>query len=225
MHTQTTAARIPAEATYIPFQAVAGQEAAMASLLTGAAELVRKTEPETLQWLALRTDASRFAIIDFFPGADGRAAHFAGQVAAALKAAAPKAVEGGWDKGVVAHVENSQVLSCALSGKLPALAKLATRIDIQAKAGMADKLAGMLAGAGAVIRATEPGTLVWYAIRISPDRFAIFDVFASEEGRTAHFSGHVAAALKDGADELVEGGWDKGVVANVRNTEVLSATW
>jgi quinol monooxygenase YgiN len=35
---------------------------------------------------------------------------------------------------------------------------------------------------------------------------AIFDIFADEEARDAHFSGAVAAALKQNADALVDGG-------------------
>lgn len=213
------------EATYIPFTAAPGQAEAVASLLTGAAAIVHDNEPGTLQWLSLRVDADRFAIVDFFAGPEGREAHFAGKVAAALKAAAPQAVKGGWDEGVVSHVENSKVLSYALNGKVPAQARLATRIDITAQAGRAEELAALLTGAGGIIKATEPGTLLWYALRIGPDRFAIFDVFLNEDGRKAHFAGKVAAALKANADALVEGGWDKGVVANIHNTTVISATW
>ncbi len=213
------------EATYIPFQSAPSREAAVASLLRGAAGLVRSTEPATLQWLALRIDSSRFAIADFFAEEAGRAAHFAGQVAAALKQAAPQAVEGGWEDGVVAHVENSKVLAYAVNGNDPAQAKLATRIEIKALPGKAGELAALLTGAGAVIRSSEPGTLLWYAIRLDADRFAIFDVFADEAGRAAHFAGHVAAALKGKALDLVEGGWEAGVVAKIRNSEVLSATW
>lgn len=216
---------ISREATFIPFHAAPARAEAVVTLLKGAAALVHESEPQTLQWLALRADASHFAIVDFFPGPEGRAAHFAGKVAAALKAAAPQAVQGGWDKGVVANIENSQVLSYAVNGEAPGRAKLSTRIEIVAKAGKAEDLAALLTGAGNVIRETEPGTLLWYAIRISPTRFAIFDVFENEEARTAHFAGKVAAALKARSAELVEGGWDEGVVANVRNSEVLSATW
>ena len=91
--------------------------------------------------------------------------------------------------------------------------------------GKGDELAALLAGAGAVIRASEPGTLLWYGLRLSHDRFAIFDVFADEAGRNAHFAGQVAAALQAKAGALVEGGWEAGVVAKVVAYEVLSATW
>lgn len=220
-----TARNVSREATYIPFRAAPAREEDVAALLRGAAALVRETEPRTLQWLALRADASHFAIVDFFPDAEGRAAHFAGKVAAALKDAAPRAVTGGWEEGVAANVENAEVLSYAVNGDAPARARLATRIEIAAKAGKAEELAALLAGAGSVIRETEPGTLLWYAIRIGPARFAIFDVFETEAARSAHFAGKVAAALKARSAELVEGGWEAGVAANARHAEVLSATW
>src|SRR5258708_2982634 len=105
------------EATFIPFKANPGKDAAVASLLSGAAALVHQTEPETLQWLALREGEGQFAIVDFFHDQKGRAAHFAGQVAAALKGAAPDAVQGGWGSGVVANVQNSQVLGATVTGK------------------------------------------------------------------------------------------------------------
>jgi quinol monooxygenase YgiN len=48
----------------------------------------------------------------------------------------------------------------------------------------------------------EPGTTAWFAIRFGPSRFGIFDAFPDEEGRKAHLSGAVAAALMARADEL-----------------------
>jgi len=134
-------------------------------------------------------------------------------------------VQGGWERGVVGNVENSKVLSYTVRPERSAKAALAVRIAIKALPGKEETLANVLTGAAATIAATEPGTLLWYAIRIDHTRFAIFDVFADEAGKSAHFAGQVAAALKAGSPDLVQGGWDKGVVANVRNYTVLSATY
>jgi hypothetical protein len=41
----------------------------------------------------------------------------------------------------------------------------------------------------------ENGTLKWYAIKIGPGRFGIFDTFANEADRNAHLSGEIAKAL------------------------------
>jgi quinol monooxygenase YgiN len=49
----------------------------------------------------------------------------------------------------------------------------------------------------------EPGTTAWFAIRMGPSSFAIFDVFEDEAGRQAHLSGKVAEALMANADELL----------------------
>jgi len=41
----------------------------------------------------------------------------------------------------------------------------------------------------------EPATTAWFGIRLGPNTFGIFDAFPNEEGRQAHLSGKVAAAL------------------------------
>ena len=49
----------------------------------------------------------------------------------------------------------------------------------------------------------EPGTNRWYAVKLGPDRFGIFDTFEDEKGRDAHLSGEIAKALMAKADELL----------------------
>ena len=48
----------------------------------------------------------------------------------------------------------------------------------------------------------EAGTTTWFAFRIAPTIFGIFDTFASEEGRQAHLTGEIAKALMAKAEEL-----------------------
>ncbi|MGI8476085.1 MAG: putative quinol monooxygenase, partial [Thermomicrobiales bacterium] len=48
----------------------------------------------------------------------------------------------------------------------------------------------------------EPATTAWFAIRMGPSTFGIFDVFPDDAGRQAHLSGRVAEALMARADEL-----------------------
>jgi quinol monooxygenase YgiN len=50
--------------------------------------------------------------------------------------------------------------------------------------------------------AQEAGTTAWYAIKIGPAAFGIFDTFVDEEGRSAHVSGAIAKALFAKAEEL-----------------------
>ena len=48
----------------------------------------------------------------------------------------------------------------------------------------------------------EPATTTWYAIRLGPSTFGIFDTFPDNNGREAHLSGEVAKALKERSSEL-----------------------
>jgi quinol monooxygenase YgiN len=41
----------------------------------------------------------------------------------------------------------------------------------------------------------EPATVAWFALRLGPSIFGIFDAFPDDTGRNAHLSGRVAAAL------------------------------
>lgn len=50
--------------------------------------------------------------------------------------------------------------------------------------------------------AEEVGTTAWYAIKIGPATFGIFDTFVDEEGRNSHVNGAVAKALFARAEEL-----------------------
>lgn len=52
--------------------------------------------------------------------------------------------------------------------------------------------------------AAELGTTTWFAFRIGPRAFGIFDTFRDEEGRNAHVRGAVAKALFARAEELFD---------------------
>jgi quinol monooxygenase YgiN len=54
--------------------------------------------------------------------------------------------------------------------------------------------------AGLSLVEQEAGTTNWFAIRLGPSTFGIFDTFADESGRQAHLSGKVAAGLKEKAE-------------------------
>lgn len=60
-----------------------GLEAEVERFLRDAARLV-EAEPDTTVWFALRFDPTTFGIFDAFPKEEGRQAHLAGKVAAAL---------------------------------------------------------------------------------------------------------------------------------------------
>jgi quinol monooxygenase YgiN len=48
----------------------------------------------------------------------------------------------------------------------------------------------------------EPDTTNWYALRIGPSKYAIFDTFPDERGRVAHLMGVLARAIAARAPEL-----------------------
>ena len=48
----------------------------------------------------------------------------------------------------------------------------------------------------------EEGTLTWYAVKMAPGKYGIFDTFAAESGRDAHLTGDIAKALMAKAKEL-----------------------
>ena len=50
---------------------------------------------------------------------------------------------------------------------------------------------------------SERGTLKWYAIKLGPGKFGIFDAFTNEASRNAHLSGEIAKALGARANELL----------------------
>jgi quinol monooxygenase YgiN len=57
--------------------------------------------------------------------------------------------------------------------------------------------------AGAALAEAEPETLVWFAVRLAPSTFGIFDAFADEAGRSAHLMGRIAAELVEHASRLL----------------------
>ena len=210
------------EATYISFKAQSEQDKKLANFLSEGAKLVTKTEPNTLYWYALKKTDHSFGIFDFFPNEAGRAEHFGGQVAAALNANADNLVAQGWEKGVVANITNSRVLSYKEPSENSVSATQATYIVLNAQVGKEQALEELLTGAASVIKQTEPETLLWAALKLNHNTFGIFDTFADNNGREAHFAGKVAAALKDRADGLVVGGWENGVLTNIHNFEVIA---
>ena len=84
--------------------------------------------------------------------------------------------------------------------------------------------AGKEADAEAFLKSAQPlaldekGTLKWYAIKLGPGKFGIFDTFTNEADRNAHLSGDIAKALGARASELF------AVPPHVEKVEVLATT-
>jgi len=75
-------------------------------------------------------------------------------------------------------------------------------VKLEAKAGKESEVENFLRGGLAIVQ-QEPATTAWFAIRMGPSTFGIFDAFPDEAGRQAHLSGRVAAALMAKAPELL----------------------
>jgi quinol monooxygenase YgiN len=56
--------------------------------------------------------------------------------------------------------------------------------------------------AGLAIVQEEAATRAWFALRMGPSSFGIFDAFPDEAAREAHLAGRVAKALTAHASEL-----------------------
>lgn len=81
------------------------------------------------------------------------------------------------------------------------MVKVGILATMEAKPGKETEAAAFLEGALSLVQ-EEPDTVTWYAIRIGPAEFGIFDTFESDTGRQAHLSGKVAEALMTNASEL-----------------------
>jgi quinol monooxygenase YgiN len=79
---------------------------------------------------------------------------------------------------------------------------VALLVRLEAKPGKEADVENFLRG-GLPIVQEEPATITWYAIRLGPSTFGIFDTFPDDSGRQAHLAGRVAAALMANASELL----------------------
>ena len=84
----------------------------------------------------------------------------------------------------------------------PSKVRKALYVRLEAKAGKEGAVAKFLEG-GLPIVEEEPATITWYALKLGPSTFGIFDTFADDAGRDAHLAGRVAAALMAQASELL----------------------
>ena len=80
--------------------------------------------------------------------------------------------------------------------------KFALLASVEAKPGKEDVVAEFLKTALPLAQA-EPDTVRWYALKINENTFGIFDTFETEDGRSAHLQGQIAAALMANAAALL----------------------
>lgn len=81
------------------------------------------------------------------------------------------------------------------------MVKVGLLVRLEAKAGKEDELGKFLASALPLAN-QEAQTTVWFAIKIGPSTFGIFDAFPDDAARETHLGGPVGKALAEKADEL-----------------------
>lgn len=80
--------------------------------------------------------------------------------------------------------------------------KLALLARLEAKPGKEQEVADFIKRA-LPLAVAETQTIRWFALKLGPATFGIFDTFADEVGRKAHLSGEIAKALMSRAPELL----------------------
>ncbi len=73
---------------------------------------------------------------------------------------------------------------------------------LEAKPGKEQEVAAFLMQ-GLQLANQEPTTPLWFALRLGPTTFAIFDAFRDEAGRQNHLNGPIAKALMAQAPNLL----------------------
>jgi quinol monooxygenase YgiN len=82
------------------------------------------------------------------------------------------------------------------------MVKVGLFVRLEAKPGKESAVAEFLTS-GLGLAQQEPETTVWFALRLGPSTFGIFDAFPGDPGRKAHLNGPIAAALMAKAADLL----------------------
>jgi quinol monooxygenase YgiN len=105
--------------------------------------------------------------------------------------------------GAKAKLGTERRRSASQELEVHAMAKFALWVVLESKAGKEKELEEFLKSAQPLAE-SEPGTQSWYAVKLAPSKYAIFDTFANEAGRDAHLNGPIAKALFGKGRELLE---------------------
>ena len=73
---------------------------------------------------------------------------------------------------------------------------------LEAKPGKGADLGAFLES-GRAIAATEPGTVTWYAFKLSDTSYGIFDTFETDDALQAHLGGQIPQALSQVGPDLL----------------------
>ncbi|MDP4262281.1 MAG: antibiotic biosynthesis monooxygenase [Bacteroidota bacterium] len=81
------------------------------------------------------------------------------------------------------------------------MTNLALLVRLEAKKGKEAEVEKFLKSSLSIVE-NEQNTISWYALRLGPSTFGIFDTFPDEKGRQAHLAGEVAKKLMAKAPDL-----------------------
>jgi quinol monooxygenase YgiN len=107
----------------------------------------------------------------------------------------PEHIKHRWQIESLAASEMDQLLRRNL------MVTVALFVRLEAKAGKEKEVAKFLE-TGLAMANQETTTPIWFALRLGPTTFGIFDAFTDESGRQAHLNGPIAKALMAQAPEL-----------------------
>ena len=89
-------------------------------------------------------------------------------------------------------------------------------VRLEAKPGKEKDVAAFLKQ-GLQLANQEPTTRLWFALRLGPRTFGVFDAFSDEHGRQTHLNGPIAKALMASAPDLL------AVPPSIEKVEILGA--
>ena len=89
-------------------------------------------------------------------------------------------------------------------------------VRLEAKPGKEKEVAAFLMQ-GLQMANQEATTPLWFALRLGPSTFAVFDAFSDESGRQTHLNGPIAKALMAQAPNLL------AAPPSIERTEILGA--
>jgi quinol monooxygenase YgiN len=108
--------------------------------------------------------------------------------------------------GALAHGKHTSIglsSDCTFNGDLKVLT-VSLFVRLEAKPGKEAEVAAFLKQ-GLQLAQQEMTTPMWFALRLGPTTFAVFDAFRDEAGRQAHLDGPIAKALMAQAPHLLAG--------------------
>ena len=94
--------------------------------------------------------------------------------------------------------------------------KLALFVRLEAKPGKEQEVIEFL-NTGLALANQEASTPIWFALRLGPTTFGVFDAFSDEAGRQNHLNGPIAKALMANAPTLL------AAPPSIERVEVLGA--